>query len=608
MDEPPKHSAFLPDLIRLPGYILDFRREELRKETGEICELRPQAFAVLKYLALNAERLVTKEELLAEIWRGTLVTDDSLVQAIGDVRRAINDSQHRLIKTVPRRGYMLAAANLTPSGRAAEKPAATDVTRASPMLDSNAGEPGVPLVGNGRGVPDEATAAAPYGVGRRQQHAHPALAYLYRRLRLLLASGMMLAVIAIGVWVIFQNDHASTSNDGFPPSIAVLPFKGAPAERGNEELARDVAAELASELARSPELRVISAQSSFQVSPAETSLSEIGRRLNSRYLVDGKIRRDAEQLRIIVQLLDSQSGQVMWSSSHTVDRTMLGAAQQIWASRIAGTLQSKMSHFEERRALAQPPKTLDVVVLTARAKSMMHRYSAEGVRESRRLLQQALSIDPDYAPAWAFLSLTNTIDAGLKLTGERGAEFAPEILAQARRAVTLQPDMPMGYEALTNAEAFLGNLDAALAAGQQCLRISPNDAMCFFALGDAQLRMGQVKLAARSFEQALERNPLPPTVLTAFYATALWASGRLEEAVRVAEECLAKAPDFWRCRQDRIAALVELGRHREAREEAALLRARHPEMSSRQFALKWADAAAVFGERRSAAARAVGFP
>jgi TolB-like protein len=388
----------------------------------------------------------------------------------------------------------------------------------------------------------------------------------------------------------------------------VLPFKGAPVEIGNEELARDVAAELASELARSPEIHVVSTQSSFQFTAGQTPLSEIGRRLRSRYLVDGAVRRDAEQLRIIVQLLDSQSGQVMWSSSHTVDRTTLSNVQQVWVSRIAGTLQSKMSHFEERRAVTQPPKTLDVVVLTARAKSMMHRYSAEGVRESRRLLEQALSIDPEYAPAWAFLSLTNTIDFGLQLTGEWGVNRAPEILAQARRAVALQPDMPMGYEALTDAEGLFGNFNAALAAAQQCLRISPNDAMCFYALGVAQLRMGQVDLAARSFEQSLDRNPLPPTVLPAFYATALWASGRLEEAVKIADECLAKAPDFWRCRQDRIAALVELGRHAEAREEAARLRAQHPEMTSRQFALKWADAAAAFGERRSAAARAVGFP
>ena len=70
-------------------------------------ELRPQAYEVLRLLAFNAGRLVTKEELLASIWPGLVVTDDSLVQAISDVRHALGEAGHRVVKTIPRRGYML---------------------------------------------------------------------------------------------------------------------------------------------------------------------------------------------------------------------------------------------------------------------------------------------------------------------------------------------------------------------------------------------------------------------------------------------------------------------------------------------------------------------
>jgi adenylate cyclase len=298
----------------------------------------------------------------------------------------------------------------------------------------------------------------------------------------------------------------------------------------------------------------------------------------------------------------------VWSSSHTVDRTTLGAAQQALVSRIAGTLQSKVSRTEDRRALAQPPKTLDVIVLTAHGKSMMQRYSAQGMREARRFLEQALAIDPDYAPAWAFLAISNTVDIGLQLTGEWNRSRGPEVLTQVQRAVALQPDLPMAYAVLADTQGVLGNFDAALAAAEQCRRLSPNDAVCFYVLGSAQLRIGQVELAVRNFEQALDRNPLPPANLPAFYATALWASGRLEEAVRMADDCLAKAPNFGRCRQDRIAALVELGRVGEAREEAARLLAQYPQMTAQQFRLVLADPATALGERRIAAAQVAGFP
>jgi len=103
--------------------------------------------------------------------------------------------------------------------------------------------------------------------------------------------------------------------------------------------------------------------------------------------------------------------------------------------------------------------------------------------------------------------------------------------------------------------------------------------------------MGEVEAAARNFEQALDRNPMPPAYLPAFYATAPWGSRRLDEAVRVADECLAKAPEFWRCRQDRIAALVELGRIPEARDEATRLLAQTPQMTAERFASTFADTA-----------------
>ncbi len=94
--------------IRLPGgFVLDLRGHALRDPTGRPLDLRPQAFDVLRLLALHPGELVTKEELLAAVWPGLVVTDDSLVQAVGDIRRAFGESGHRLLKTVPRRGYVL---------------------------------------------------------------------------------------------------------------------------------------------------------------------------------------------------------------------------------------------------------------------------------------------------------------------------------------------------------------------------------------------------------------------------------------------------------------------------------------------------------------------
>lgn len=551
-----------PQQMAVAGFVVDLHRRALIDPRGQVVPLRAQAYEVLAVLARNVGRLVTKDELFAAVWPGLVVTEDSLVQAIGDVRRAFGPSGHRVIKTVARRGYMLLA-----DGPAAKRP------EEDGSITSVGGE----------------------------------------RWRVPIAAVVASLLIGLAAAVAWQRGTL-TDRDGPPnppssasaTSIAVLPFKGAQGNPEDAVIALDIAAELVSELARSPDIRVVSSQSSFRFSVEKEPLVQIGRRLRSRYLVDGTVRRTGEALRIGVELLDSQGGHVVWSMTTVADRSTLSTTQRQIVGKIAGTLQSRVVRSEERRLTSVVPKTLDVFVLTAHGKSMMQRYSAHGMREARRHLQEALAADPDYAPAWAYLAMTDTIDIGLRLSGERDRRHGDETLASAQRALTLQPDLTVAHVALSQALGVLGQFDASLAAAQQCLRLSPNDASCFYVLGTAELRLGNAEAAVNLLEQAADRNPFAPAYLPAFHATALWASRRLDEAIRASDNCLSLAPDFWRCRMDRIAALVESGRIDDARREAERLRARSPQLQAESFGAGFADQAVALRERRVAAAKAAG--
>jgi DNA-binding winged helix-turn-helix (wHTH) protein/pimeloyl-ACP methyl ester carboxylesterase len=98
-----------PRTLWFDRFILDLQRCALLRGHEEI-RLRPKSLDVLRYLAEHAGRLVSKEELIQAIWPTVSVTDDSLVQCIREVRRALSDTPHRIIRTVPRRGYVFAAA------------------------------------------------------------------------------------------------------------------------------------------------------------------------------------------------------------------------------------------------------------------------------------------------------------------------------------------------------------------------------------------------------------------------------------------------------------------------------------------------------------------
>jgi len=105
----------LATCVRLPGFVIDLAREELRTDAGERQDLRPRSFAVLRLLAINAGRLVTKDEIMDKVWDDAVVTEDSLIQCIADIRRAIGDDARCVIRTVPRRGYLLVPDAIAPS-------------------------------------------------------------------------------------------------------------------------------------------------------------------------------------------------------------------------------------------------------------------------------------------------------------------------------------------------------------------------------------------------------------------------------------------------------------------------------------------------------------
>jgi TolB-like protein len=110
-----------PRVFRFDRFTLDLARGRLRANDRDI-ELRPKSFDVLRYLVENADRLVTKEEIVKAVWPDVVVTDDSLTRCISDVRHALGDAEQGIIETVPRRGYVFAALVSKPAAAATGLP------------------------------------------------------------------------------------------------------------------------------------------------------------------------------------------------------------------------------------------------------------------------------------------------------------------------------------------------------------------------------------------------------------------------------------------------------------------------------------------------------
>ena len=94
---------------RFAGFVLDIRRGSLLTAAGEELSLRRQSFELLRLLVENAGRLLDRDTINRAIWSDVAVTDDSITQCVRDIRRAIGDDAQRILRTMRRRGYLLAA-------------------------------------------------------------------------------------------------------------------------------------------------------------------------------------------------------------------------------------------------------------------------------------------------------------------------------------------------------------------------------------------------------------------------------------------------------------------------------------------------------------------
>src|ERR1700726_4832666 len=94
-----------PQALWFDGFVIDLARGCLRRNGADL-KLRPKSFEVLRFLAENHGRLLGKEEIISAVWKDAFVTDNSLVQCLIEIRRALGDDSQTIIRTVPRRGYI----------------------------------------------------------------------------------------------------------------------------------------------------------------------------------------------------------------------------------------------------------------------------------------------------------------------------------------------------------------------------------------------------------------------------------------------------------------------------------------------------------------------
>ena len=288
--------------FKIGAFIVKPDRNLLTKD-GESYSLEPRIMDVLCELAAQPRTVITRQNLIDRVWKVEYGADESLTRAISLLRKTFKSAGagEEFIQTIPKRGYRLAQ----------------DVYAVSAQ---NA--PTLALAQEPVDVPKDDTAPAPEAVLPTQDVAAPPLVKPEKRRSRKAAWVSLIALVSLVIIALlfWQNSKkafgTSLAISEYGRSVAVLSFADMSPAGDQEYFSDGLAEELLSGLAQMPDLRVVGRTSSFAYKGQRIGLSEIGNALNVSHLIDGSVRKQGDQVRVSMQLINVADGAQIWSKTY----------------------------------------------------------------------------------------------------------------------------------------------------------------------------------------------------------------------------------------------------------------------------------------------------
>lgn len=367
------------------------------------------------------------------------------------------------------------------------------------------------------------------------------------RAAIVAALGLLLLAAAAGSWWWRQRTSDPAAGPSLPniPSVAVLPFSAAGDDIAQERLADGFTEDLITELGRLGSLFVIAPNSAFAYKGRRVDERQVGRELGVRYVLEGGLERQGDRLRVAARLVDAADGGQLWAERYDRPAGDLFAVRDEVLGRLVGELtgyDGPVWRAWGRLARRKPSESLTAFDHVILAKEANRRLGREGVHEARRLLEQAVAIDPRYTGAWSFLADTHFNDALNGWTDDRARSWALFHEA-ARKAAELDPRDAYAQYELGRSHFVRGEATLGAQAWDRAVALAPNDAYVIRSIGtQLPIALGVERAAegVELVERALLRlDPLHPpfqwislgvsVYFAGGYAEAAGALGKLEE-------------------------------------------------------------------------------
>ncbi len=468
---------------------------EVRPEDGTVRSpsglrrLGPRPMAVLVTLAAHPGKVFSRDELMAEVWSGLVVSDETLSRCISDLRQALDDDPRtpRYIETLPRRGYRVIEH---------PQPLADDREDAAPAASAVAGE----------AVAGEAVAnPAP---------ATPATAPRLRQARAWLVVALAVLLVAAG-WLAVNPDSGREASPADPAlaenGIAVLPFVNLSDDPELEYFSDGLSEELIHRLASVQALAVVARTSAFAFKGTNKDVREIGRALGVSYVLEGSVRSLGDQVRVGARLIDVQSGFHLFSRVYQRPMAELFAIQENVVLEVGAALQRRLPGIPDR--LGNPARaTANFPAYQAYLQGRYHlsRRTAKDLEIAIEYFERSLQLQPDRSRTHSALAAVYAFMP--YYVQERPlSEIGTKARQHAETAIRLDAENAEAHSILGMVQMTFGR-DWARAKRSlaRALELSAGDAQILNLYGDYFYLVGDYVSALQMEGAAAALEPLSP--------------------------------------------------------------------------------------------------
>ena len=516
---------------------------------GEVTrKLEPRVMELLVVLAQEPGVVLAREELEGKVWSGMVVGYDALSSAMIKLRKALGDDPHhpQYIETLPKKGYRLIASVQ-----------AIEVTT--------------------KGSDTAPTQAQPEKSLR--------LAWPFHKSSWLTMMGVLFILLGgLLTWYFTHqsvpevDDIAVVGPHTDTPSIAVLPFRNLSDDSAQTYFSDGITEDLITDLSRLSGLTVIARNSVFSFKDSMPEPQEVAQHLGASYLLQGSVRRVANQVRINVSFIDAETGLNIWAERFDGPLEDVFKLQDEVLHKVVSELQVKLTSQEQANLKKPTAANVEALEEYFWGRATYGSVSKQENEAARKRYRRAIELDPNFAEAYAALALTylddwrrrwgisreeaisQAIDLAQKAiqidASVPQAHFAlgyiylyvhkghDRAIEEAKKALALDPNYADGYALLSSAYFFSGHPEKALPLDRKAMQLNPASSFLYFVhLGRSYYFQQHYEQALEAFQSADERNRV--YVTNHLWLAATYAQlDQLEEAAWEVDQILTLDPDF----------------------------------------------------------------